>query len=411
MPPPALVKTKCAPKMERTRYPGIYKRGGRYVVVWVHRGKQHKSFHATLAEAREAKGQRNSGDRAPVTRQRFEDYALAWLDTYPGRTSRGLSDSTRAAYRDSIERLAIPHFGRCKLADVDPPKIRDFIAKLEASGQSAGSIRKHFAPLRAMLATAYEDGAIRSNPAQVRVVVRDGRQRRRPPTPTREQFPRLVAALPERWQLLVVFIGSTGVRIGEALGLEAGDLHLDGATPFVAVERQAGRGVTSALKTEASRREVPIPRPLADALAEHVTEHVHTVVFCTLDGRHLLYRNVLRTLHKALDDAGLREPGFGFHALRRMAASFFEAAARTDSQIAAVLGHADGGRLARQTYLRPVDGIGGALPDNVIALPVRGQRLGNGTPGASRNLGDRATPETPAVTEQPQAAARAAHDS
>jgi len=73
-------------------------------------------------------------------------------------------------------------------------------------------------------------------------------------------------------------------------------------------------------------------------------------VFCTLDGGQLLYRNVLRVLHRALDDAGLREPGFGFHALRRMAASFFEAASRTDTQIAAVLGHADDGRLARLTY-------------------------------------------------------------
>jgi len=69
----------------------------------------------------------------------------------------------------------------------------------------------------------------------------------------------------------------------------------------------------------------------------------------------------------------MREPGFGFHALRRMAASFFEADARTDTQIAAVLGHADGGRLARSTYLRAVDGTGGALPDNVVALPARGQ--------------------------------------
>lgn len=377
-------KSKSAATMVRTRYPGIYRRGNRYVVVWVHKGKQHKSSHATLAEAREAKGQRNGGDRRPVSRQRFDDYALAWLDTYPGRTSRGLADSTRAAYRDSIERLAIPHFGRYKLADIDPPMIREYIAALEASGQSAGSVRKHFAPLRAMFATAFEDGAIRTNPAQVRVVVRDGRQRRRPPTPTREQFPKLVDALPARWQLLVVLIGATGLRIGEALGLEARDLHLDGPAPFVAVERQAGRGVTTKLKTEASQREIPIPRALADALAEHVAAHGHEIVFCTLDGKHLDYRNVLRVLHRALDDAGLREPGFGFHALRRMAASFFEAAARTDTQIAAVLGHADGGRLARLTYLRPVDGMGGALPDNVIAMPSRGQRLGNGTPGASR---------------------------
>lgn len=47
-----------AAKLVKTNTPGIYKRGGRYVVVWWHRGKQHKSFHRTLAEAREAKGER-----------------------------------------------------------------------------------------------------------------------------------------------------------------------------------------------------------------------------------------------------------------------------------------------------------------------------------------------------------------
>lgn len=102
--------------------------------------------------------------------------------------------------------------------------MREFIASMEKRGLSAGSIRKNYAPVRAMFATAFEDGAIRSNPAQVRIVVRDGRQRRRPPTPTREQFPALLDALPERWRLLVVFIGYTGVRISEALGLEADDI-------------------------------------------------------------------------------------------------------------------------------------------------------------------------------------------
>jgi integrase len=43
-------------KLARTKTPGIYKRGSRYVVVWRHRGKQHKSFHRTYEEAREAKG-------------------------------------------------------------------------------------------------------------------------------------------------------------------------------------------------------------------------------------------------------------------------------------------------------------------------------------------------------------------
>jgi hypothetical protein len=45
-----------AATMEKTRHAGIYKRGGRYVVVWWHKGRQHKAAYKTLAEAREAKG-------------------------------------------------------------------------------------------------------------------------------------------------------------------------------------------------------------------------------------------------------------------------------------------------------------------------------------------------------------------
>src|SRR3954452_19317239 len=99
-----------ADTMEKTRTPGIYKRGSRYVVVWRHRGRQHKSFHRTLEEAREAKGQRDSGDRRPASRQSFEEYATRWLDTYRGRTSRGLTERTRRTYRRDVERWAVPYF-------------------------------------------------------------------------------------------------------------------------------------------------------------------------------------------------------------------------------------------------------------------------------------------------------------
>ncbi len=160
----------------KTKTPGVYKRGNRYVVVWRDRGTQHKEFFPTLALAREAKGKRDGGDRKPSTRHTFEAYALDWMVSSRGRTRGGLADSTRAAYRDSLERFALPFFGRVKLADVDAPMVREFVASMEASGQSAGSIRKHYAPLRAMLATAVEDGVIRYNAAaQVRVVVRDDR--------------------------------------------------------------------------------------------------------------------------------------------------------------------------------------------------------------------------------------------
>ena len=131
-----------AAPMEKTRHPGIYKRGSRYVVVWRHKGRQHKSFHPTLAEAREAKGQRQGGDRRPVTRQSFEDYVHEWLDGYRGRTSRGLSNRTRNAYRSALVDRAVPFFRSYKLAEVEPPDVRRFIAQLEAEGLAPSSFAR-----------------------------------------------------------------------------------------------------------------------------------------------------------------------------------------------------------------------------------------------------------------------------
>jgi hypothetical protein len=124
--------------MERTSTPGIYKRGNRYVVVWRDRGQQHKSFHRTLAEAREAKGRRQAGDRRPAARVKFEDYATAWFDSYQGRTQRGFLETTRVEYRRALEHHAIPYLRGYRLDEVEPQDVRRFFAHLEREGVTAG---------------------------------------------------------------------------------------------------------------------------------------------------------------------------------------------------------------------------------------------------------------------------------
>ena len=109
---------------------------------------------------------------------------------YAGRTAKGLSDGTRASYRDAIERLAIPFFGTTRLEHIDPPLLRRYIEHLAKFPPAPGgrgkrkrnrdghlapdTVRRHYAPVRALLATAYEDGLIARNPAAgVRVIVKD----------------------------------------------------------------------------------------------------------------------------------------------------------------------------------------------------------------------------------------------
>ena len=211
--------------MEKTRHPGIYKRGSRYVVVWRHRGKQHKSFHRTLAEAREAKGGRQAGESTPATRANFEDYAREWLNTYRGRTDHGVGETTMASYRQAIEHDAIPFFGRFRLAEVTPPDVRRFVRHLEKErGLAPSSVVKTVAPLRAMFATAVEDGAIRSNPTSV---VRVSRRREeseeasgeeRAKAMTRAQLAALLEELPGQWRMFFELLAKTGLRIPKRSG-------------------------------------------------------------------------------------------------------------------------------------------------------------------------------------------------
>jgi integrase len=102
---------------------------------------------------------------------------------------------------------------------VEPPDVRRFIAKLEADGLAPSSIRKEVAPLRAMLATAFEDGAIRSNPAVgVRISGRRGdEEEEHAKALTPEELSSLLAELPEPWRLFFEFLAHTGLRVSEAL--------------------------------------------------------------------------------------------------------------------------------------------------------------------------------------------------
>lgn len=153
-----------AAKLKKTRYPGIYKRGSRYVITWEHRGRQHKESFATLAEAREQKGSRQSGDRRPVAKILFSPYFTSWIKSYAGRTSRGFSETTRPEYERPIKAHALPQWETWKLSDVEPADVRQLFSEMRQHDCSTSQIKKLRAALSVMFATAVEDGLLRSNP-------------------------------------------------------------------------------------------------------------------------------------------------------------------------------------------------------------------------------------------------------
>src|SRR4051794_16164907 len=94
-------------RLAKTRHSGVYKRigktGDKYVVIWTHRGTQHKETFDTLTAALEGKGKRGGGEKRATSKEGFVAYYERWIVSYAGRTSRGFSSTTRPEYERPIK--------------------------------------------------------------------------------------------------------------------------------------------------------------------------------------------------------------------------------------------------------------------------------------------------------------------
>jgi integrase len=152
---------------------------------------------------------------------------------------------------------------------------------------------------------------------------------------------RLITATPERYRALVAVSVLLGPRQGEALGLRWQDV--DTAAGVLRIRYQLSRGGELVEpKTNAARREVPMPPSLARMLAKRRLASPYSretdYVFASSVGTPLAVRNIARRgLDVATSRAGL--PRLRWHDLRHVAASAMIEQGASPSYVARVLGH------------------------------------------------------------------------
>ena len=378
-----------AAKLKKTRYPGIYKRGSRYVTTWEHRGKQHKESFRTLPEAREAKGKRDAGEKRPKSRIRFGDYFDEWIENYAGRTSRGFSETTRPEYRRPIEAHAIARWKMWRMNEVEPADLRDLFGQMRRDGRSTSEIKKTRAALSVMFATAHEDGVVPSNPV-LGVRIPPSSEDESPPDEkakalTRAELGVLLAALPSESRLLCGFLAHTGLRISEAVGLRWEHLDL-GEHPKVRVREQLYKGKRKRLKSKDGKRDLPLSPGMAQqllALRRDGYGGPEAPVFASKAGTPLRPENVYRrALAPTAISAGFKvevevdgkkkvRSAVSFHTFRHTCASLLFEAGRNVKQVQAWLGHADPG-FTLSTYIHLMDsGMGNAaFLDQAVGGPA-----------------------------------------
>lgn len=400
-----------------------------YVVRWRDGDDSRKRTFRSFELAREFKSKIGSGEEPrQQTTATVASYYAGWIDTYTGRTTRGLDPGTRNDYRGVFDRYIIPELGKRKLRELGSSDIGKWFVALERDGVSPAMIGKAKRTLGAMLADAKQESAIARNPVVgVRYIPSDEAKARHPIRKRRpltgEDVVAVLAAMDEEWRLFFTVLATTGVRISEALGLTWKNIHL-GDDPKIEIVEQLYKGRRKPLKTEASRREVtedqggiPISPSVATWLGEYkpVGAGPDDPVFTTKTGGPLNYGNVYhRVLRPALIDAGIAtveerdekgKPtkvdyhGVAFHAFRKACGSLLLARGRTPKQVQAWLRHA---RLSTtmDIYTHLVDGGLGSADDWDEILDLRiNDPLGGSDSGRRDTAGTQNTREQPQTVD------------
>jgi integrase len=255
---------------------GIYRRGGSCSVRLRVRGRVVERHARTLAAARALRAELRSDPPAAAVNSRvtLNTYAETWLDSYQGRTGHGVRPETIDGYRTALDHHVLPVLGETRLGEITPQDVKALMTKLSRPPKpmKPASVRRTLAPLRALLADAFEEGTIRVNPfSGVRMPADPARPaEEKVKALTDTEAAELIAAVPEGVdRLLMRVMVATGLRTGEVLALRWGDIDPRRVNVRRAVSRSGRIGPP---KSRAGQRAVPLPATLGRDLLELRTE-------------------------------------------------------------------------------------------------------------------------------------------
>ena len=347
------VHRASAAKLVRTSTPGIFERGSSYVVrFYDQEGKQRQRTASSLSDAKVLKtllsGDVARGDYLAETRATFAAFAAEWIATYDGRTARGIRPGTLNAYRDALGldadgkptgRGAIAYFGRTRLTAVRARELKLYARHLASQGLARNTIRIALAPIKAMLATASEEGLIRSNPAAgLRLGRLEGAAPARPGRAlSEEELMRVLAEIPEIYRPVVELLAQTGLRVSEALPLTKADVDFDRRR--IRIVKRLYNGGLDAPKSKNGVREVSLSPQMAGRLWERLgTAPDDALLFEAVHGGPIDRSRLYRVVRGAGRRAGIDWP-VGLHTLRHTAASIMWRRGVDREQIRRLLGH------------------------------------------------------------------------
>src|SRR5216684_8912954 len=278
-----------------------------------------------------------------------------------------LKVSTQSSYRTNLNRYVLPWLGGTRLRDLRKGDIQAWLSALSESGLSRQTVKNIWSALSSVLRSAVDWGYIEVNPAHgIRLPARQPKPFVFLPAP--EQVAQILKQLPEPSFTLMLLLVGTGLRVGEAIGLQREDIDLNRNN--LTVRRDVWHGKVKSPKYAASERVIPLGPILATHLQEQLTAG-RNWLFEGSSGKPLDPRNLAkRQLHPVLDR--LEIPRFSWHRLRKLHSTYLGDMSVSPRIMQAQLGHADAAltlnlytHIIPESQRRAIENLEGLLFRNV----------------------------------------------
>jgi len=174
--------------------------------------------------------------------------------------------STASRYRCWLKNHVEPKWRDYPIEQIKPLLVEDWLKKLNLAPKS----KSHLKNLMRVLFNAamrWELIPYQHNPMSL-VRVKDASKRQREPRALSiEEFGKLIENVPEPFRTMCIVAMCLGLRVSEILGLRWRDIDWDGLR--LAVRQAYVYGQQGDVKTQTSRRWMPLDRSLAEKLHQH----------------------------------------------------------------------------------------------------------------------------------------------
>jgi integrase len=269
----------------------------------------------------------------------FREQAEWFLSHSVKRNRRPAKPATVANWRCCVDRWLNPNLGELPLASINNGTVKTLVAKMHAAKLAAQTMTTYVNLVKLIVGSAIDDNGEQLFPRKwnnefIDLPVIENQHQ---PTFTPETMTAIVKNAAGQEQVLYSLLAGTGLRVGEALGLEVKHLSADCRT--LTVEQSCWAGDLQIPKTKSAYRQIDVCTQLAALLKQFVGERHSGLVFTNLSGRPLSQTNLIRrSLHPILEEIGVAKAGF--HAMRRFRTTWLRKQRAPEDLVRYWLGHA-----------------------------------------------------------------------